>query len=67
MLTNAGVSGLLDEIDVLLLGGRMSADLRRILTEAVVGIEDASTRGDPDRVRLAVFLTLASPEFRIQR
>ncbi|WP_442775233.1 DUF1800 family protein [Sphaerotilus montanus] len=67
VLTNAGVSGLLDEIDVLLLGGRMSADLRRILTEAVVGIEDASTRGDPDRVRLAVFLTLASPEFRIQR
>jgi len=66
-LANGGVSSLLDEIDVLLLGGRMSAELRRLLTDAVVSVEDANTRSYPDRVRLAVFLTLASPEFRIQR
>lgn len=66
-LANGGVSGLLDEIDVLLLGGRMSATLRNLLIEAVVSVEDGSPRSYPDRVRLAVFLTLASPEFRIQR
>jgi uncharacterized protein (DUF1800 family) len=66
-LANGGVSGLLDEIDVLLLGGRMSATLRNLLTEAVVSVEDGSPRSYPDRVHLAVFLTLASPEFRIQR
>ena len=67
ILVNGGVSALLDEINVLLLGGRMSAELRKILTDAVVSVEDGSARGHPDRVRLAVFLTLASPEFRIQR
>ena len=67
VLVKGGVSGLLDEIDLLLLGGRMSADLRKNLIDAVVSVEDGSARGHPDRVRLAVFLTLASPEFRIQR
>jgi hypothetical protein len=50
-----------------LLGGRMSTELRQHLTDAVVSVEDGTARGHPDRVRLAVFLTLASPEFRIQR
>jgi hypothetical protein len=66
-LVNGGVSALIDEIDLLLLGGRMSADLRKNLTDAVVSVEDGSASGLPDRVRLAIFLTLASPEFRIQR
>jgi uncharacterized protein (DUF1800 family) len=66
-LVRGGVSTLIDEIDLLLLGGRMSAELRKTLTEAVVSVEDGSSRGHADRVNLAVFLTLASPEFRIQR
>lgn len=66
-LVSGGVSAMLDEINLLLLGGRMSAELRQHLTEAVVSVEDGTARGHPDRVRLAVFLTLASPEFRIQR
>jgi uncharacterized protein (DUF1800 family) len=66
-LVARGVTGLLDEIDLLLLGGGMSEELRKTLTDAVVSVEDGSARGHPDRVRLAVFLTLASPEFRIQR
>jgi uncharacterized protein (DUF1800 family) len=66
-LVNGGVSALIDEIDLLLLGGRMSADLRKNLTDAVVSVEDGSASGLPNRVRLAIFLTLASPEFRIQR
>jgi uncharacterized protein (DUF1800 family) len=67
LLLSGGVSALLDEINLLLLGGRMSAELRQHLTDAVVSVEDGSARGHADRVRLAVFLTLASPEFRIQR
>ena len=67
LLVSGGVSAMLDEINLLLLGGRMSAELRQHLTDAVVSVEDGTARGHPDRVRLAVFLTLASPEFRIQR
>ena len=67
ILVSGGVSAMLDEINLLLLGGRMSAELRQHLTDAVVSVEDGTARGHPDRVRLAVFLTLASPEFRIQR
>ena len=67
LLVSGGVSAMLDEINLLLLGGRMSAELRQHLTDAVVSVDDGTARGHPNRVRLAVFLTLASPEFRIQR
>ena len=69
----AGDPGALaSRLDLLLLNGTMTGDLRRQIVETVasVAIPDppaAAAQARLDRVKLAVFLTLASPEFLHQR
>jgi uncharacterized protein (DUF1800 family) len=67
LLTTAGAGAMLDEIDTRLLGGRMSTQLRQLLVDAMATIGGATSADQNMRVRMAVFLTLVSPEFRIQR
>lgn len=65
-LTTASAGAMLDELDILLFGGRMSSSLRQALVDAMAAIGGSDAANQARRVRLAVFLALASPEYRIQ-
>lgn len=63
----AGDSGaLLDEVD-LLLGARLSADTKTSIRGAVDAIAPGTATGLQNRVYTAVLLTLAAPEFLVQK
>lgn len=66
-LTQGQVTGLVDALDQLLLGGRMSAELRQVIVEAVASVGGNDAASQLNRVRMAVFIALASPEFLVQR
>ena len=57
--------GLVDHLDILLMGGLMSDEMKTALTENITEneLEDDGTR----RVQDAVFLIVSSPEFSVQR
>ena len=71
LITQAGTGNLgpvIDEIDLMLFGGRMSSTLRQTLVDALVSVaNDGPTLTPRNRARLAVFLALASPEYLVQR
>jgi len=58
---------LLDHLDQLLLNGEMSAELRQDLLAAVVSLPLQGADARLARVKLAVFLVFASPEYLHQR
>jgi uncharacterized protein (DUF1800 family) len=60
-------AALVDRLSLVLTAGRMSAATRQIITEAIAAIPETQTNSARDRVRTAVLLTLASPEFLIQK
>lgn len=64
-------NALVDRVNLLLLGGSMSPALRARIVEAVRGVAlpatGAQTTALTNRAKLAVFMTLASPEFLVQR
>jgi hypothetical protein len=64
-----GIEPLLDQLNVLLFAGRMSAATRAALLAAVNDVRNWGTADEQAerRVRLAVFLSLASPDYLIQR
>ena len=67
-LTGAGsVGAMVDEIDLLLFGTRMSPALRQTLIEAAASVEDGHAQSNLYRARLAVFLATASPDYLVQR
>ncbi len=53
---------LVDELDHMMFFGTMSHEMRGILTDVLEQID-----GETDRVRTAVWLSMASPEFRVLR
>jgi uncharacterized protein (DUF1800 family) len=55
---------LLDRLDLVLLQGRLSRELRQIVLDAVSALPAADSLG---RARLAVYLLATSPEFVVQR
>jgi len=57
---------LIDHLDVLLMAGNMSAELRTLLTDHVDALPDTSI-GRSERVRDAVTLIMASPDYLIQQ
>ncbi len=58
---------LIDRLDLLLTHGAMSAATRARIAEALASISPASSTGLANRAKLAVFLTLASPDYLAQR
>jgi len=56
---------LLDHLNLLLLGGRMSADLRLEINKLMD--ERNYTNGASNRIAEAIFLIVSSPEAAIQR
>jgi len=66
-------AALVDRIGLLLMAGEMSAELRAQLIDAVGSVAISSSNAQSaanarlNRVRLAIFLTMASAEYLIQK
>ena len=65
MADSGNVGALADHLNLLLLGGRMSAMLRQAILDTTSSVSPGTTAA-AYRARAAVFLTLASPEFLTQ-
>ncbi len=55
-----------DQLNLMLLGGRMTPALRQQIVDIMSQINPAAADGTLSRARAAVFLTLASPEYLFQ-
>lgn len=66
-LTAGDVNGMVEEINQLLFGSRMSTELRQALIEAMSTVGGNDANSQMNRARIAVFMALASPEYLIQR
>ena len=61
-------SDLVNEVDKRLMGGLMNAELKRLITDAVSSIhQPEQLKSRRHRVHTALLLTVASPEFLVQR
>ncbi len=60
-------AALLQELDLLLFAGSMSASLQQAVLDAMGGVQGSDQASHLNRARVAVFLALASPEYLVQR
>jgi len=68
LMAAGDIEGLLDNLNLLMFAGTMSATTRQDIIEAVSGsVAFDSAASNLNRARLAVFMALISPEFLIQR
>jgi uncharacterized protein (DUF1800 family) len=66
-LMTSDVAGMLNDMDHLLFGSTMSAELRGLIVEAISTINGNNAGSQMSRARMAVFIAMASPEYLIQR
>ena len=67
-LSTAGnVDGLIERLNLLLLAGKMSPTLKLDLLDAITSVNGTTADSHRNRARVALFLTLSSPEFLVQR
>jgi uncharacterized protein (DUF1800 family) len=66
LATGSNLAALTDQLNLLLLGGRMPAALRQQILDTVASINASSSNAALNRARAAVFLTLASPDYVFQ-
>ena len=59
--------GLVDQLDLLMFGSQMSAELRQAVIEAMATVGGNDAASQLNRARMAVFIALASPEYLVQR
>jgi len=67
MALAADADALINRVDLLLTYGSMSAATRASIRGAVIGVPMTASNAALNRARLAVFLTLASPDYLTQR
>ena len=60
------LAALADQVNLLLMAGRMSPTLRQAVLDAAGGVAGSGAATDLNRARAAVFVTLASPEYLVQ-
>jgi uncharacterized protein (DUF1800 family) len=58
---------LLDHLNLMLFAGQMSPALRRVLLDAMAGVDRGAANRDDARVKVAIYLALSSPEYLVQR
>lgn len=58
---------LLGNVDTLLTSGMMSAATREIILQAIKSLPDDTEGGKTERAKMAVYLTLVSPDYAIQK
>jgi uncharacterized protein (DUF1800 family) len=61
------VDALVEELNVLLLAGRMTASLKQDILDGVGGVGGSDATSHLNRARVATFVALAAPEFAVQR
>ena len=61
------IDDLLDHLDVLMLSGQMSDDMRTVVVNHIASFDEADEQQRLYRVAEAVYLIWMSPEFAIQR
>ena len=66
-LVTQSPNSLIGRLELLLLGRPMSPALRKDLMDAMQGVPDSSPVRDRQRAQVAIFLTLSSPEYLLQR
>jgi uncharacterized protein (DUF1800 family) len=67
-LASAGnIDGLIQNLNLLLYNGRMSAALKQDLLDATTTVGGITPASHLNRARVALFLALASPEYLVQR
>lgn len=66
-LAARGTSDLVDRLNTVLLGGRMSSKLRSSILRNMATLQGAPESRNAERARLAIFLVLSSPEYLTQR
>lgn len=64
--TQGQVDALIERLNLLLYGGRMSATLKSDILNAVTGVAGATPSSHLNRARLALFMALSSPEYLVQ-
>jgi len=68
LMAAGDIEGLLDNLNLLMFAGTMSATTRQDIIEAVSGsVASGTAASNLNRARLAVFIALISPEFLVQR
>jgi len=60
-------SALIDRLNTVLLGGRMSMPLRHQVQKAIEALPSATATNQSDRVKMAVYLMTLGPEFTTQK
>jgi uncharacterized protein (DUF1800 family) len=60
-------AGLVNQLDLLMFGSQMSAELRLAIFEAMSSVGGTDANSQLNRARMAVFIALASPEYLVQR
>jgi len=67
-LSAAGrIDAMVEQINLLLLAGRMSPALKTDILDAVAGVGGSDAASHSNRARVAVFVVLSSPDFMVQR
>jgi uncharacterized protein (DUF1800 family) len=67
MARGGNIDGLIENLNLLLYNGRMSAALKQDLLDATTTVSGISPESQQNRARVALFLALASPEYLVQR
>ncbi len=60
-------AALVDRYALLLAGGRLSAATRKTIADSVASLSASTDSGKLNRVRAAIFLVMAAPEYQIQQ
>ena len=58
---------MIERLNLLMLAGQMSPSLRQELLDAIADIRGTTASSHLNRARVALFLTMASPEYLVQR
>lgn len=66
MATQGDIDGLIEHLNLLLYAGRMSANLKHDLLEAIVSVNGNTPESQINRARVALFIALASSEYMVQ-
>lgn len=67
LAASGNLEALVQDLDVLLFAGRMSASLRQDLLDAIAGVGGTDANSHTQRARIAVYVAMSSPEFLAQR
>ncbi|GCL65102.1 hypothetical protein AQPW35_41830 [Rubrivivax pictus] len=67
LATAGNIDALIERLNLLMMAGRMSPGLRQDLLDAIADIRGTTASSHLNRARVALFLTMASPEYLVQR